>query len=259
VETTFAAVSGARFVERRLGCATIVEGSFAAGFQGVRHAHDGHHFLFVIAGCVEDHGLARAERYDSSAVRESPRADRHLLRAAAPSRVILVTLEDAADVVWPRMPSRRRTHGVKGFPGWHALIRALHAQTPDALDLEERVLELFARDSETDSAASPWLSMLRDRLHDEWRTLPPLGTLCQSIGVSREHLARRFRAVYGCTMREYVRRRQLAFVHEGLFNEMPLALLAREAGYADQSHMTRAVTRAFGRSPLRLRRYLSRR
>lgn len=256
METTTAATSGAHFVERRLDCATVIEGSFAAGFQGVRHAHEGHHFLFVVTGCLEDHGLARVDRYDSSTVRESPLADRHLLRATAHSRVILVTLHDAVDVMWPHMPPRRRAHHVTCFPGRDALVRALQGDDPDAFDLEERVLGLFGRVLNAQSQSSAWLLGLRERLHEEWRTLPPLGDLCQSIGVSREHVARRFRAAFGCTMREYVRRRQLAFVRDGLLGEKPLALLAREARFADQSHMTRAVTQAFGRSPLNLRRHL---
>ncbi|MDB4906557.1 MAG: AraC family transcriptional regulator [Gemmatimonadetes bacterium] len=257
METTVHRAGAALFTERRLASISVMEGSLPAGFMTPRHAHAGHHFLFVASGCVEDHGLARAERYEPGQVRESPDMDRHLLRAPVAARVVLVSLHHRDDVEWPRSPASRRTHPPGSFDA-QALLRALEDDDPCPRELEEHALSLLGR-PRIEECAAPWLRRVRDRLHAGWRDASTLASLCAEAGVSREHVTRSFRAAYGCTMSEYARRLQVEYVRSRLAGDTPLALLAREAGFADQSHMTRVVQQALGAPPGRLREALRRR
>lgn len=69
------------------------------------------------------------------------------------------------------------------------------------------------------------------------------------VGVSSEHAARRFRYFFGVTpsgfRREYRIRRAIAMISGGLTP----ASVAAQCGFADQSHMTRVIKKAMGRTP----------
>ena len=59
----------------------------------------------------------------------------------------------------------------------------------------------------------------------------------------------------GCTIGEYLRRLRADRACRRLADDQaPLAAIAAECGYADQSHMTREIRRRYGRSPSALRR-----
>src|SRR5262249_42596207 len=81
-----------------------------------------------------------------------------------------------------------------------------------------------------------------------------LAELSGALGVHRAHLARAFRDHYGTTIGMYARRlrvqRAVAMIQ---LRDLPLAEIAAASGFADQSHMTRAVSGALGLPPGRLR------
>ena len=80
--------------------------------------------------------------------------------------------------------------------------------------------------------------------------------LARAVAVSERQLLRRFDAAVGYgpkTLYRVIRfRRALALLAGG--QRADLALLASQAGYADQAHLTREVTRMAGRSPAVLAR-----
>jgi AraC family transcriptional regulator len=94
---------------------------------------------------------------------------------------------------------------------------------------------------------------VREALHDSAR-LPSLGELADVAGVHEVHLARAFRASYGCTIGGYFRTvrlgRALAMLRG---SNDAIAEIALACGYADQSHLTRDVRNATGLTPAELR------
>lgn len=67
--------------------------------------------------------------------------------------------------------------------------------------------------------------------------------------------ARVFRRYYGMTPGEYVRRLRLEWALERIQRTaVPLASIALECGFADQSHLTRAFRQRFGLASSRFRR-----
>ncbi|MEW9551082.1 AraC family transcriptional regulator [Nonomuraea sp. NPDC050783] len=68
-------------------------------------------------------------------------------------------------------------------------------------------------------------------------------------GLDRWTLARQFRAAFGTSPTRFRTMRQLDLVRRALRRGTPLREAALEAGFADQSHMTRMFKRAYGLTP----------
>ena len=82
-----------------------------------------------------------------------------------------------------------------------------------------------------------------------------MGEVARDAGVHPVHLARTFRRFFGCTPAEYLRSRrveQAALLVR--VTQRPLAEIALECGFFDQSHLTRAFARVLGVSPAAYRR-----
>jgi AraC family transcriptional regulator len=100
-----------------------------------------------------------------------------------------------------------------------------------------------------------WVVRARDFLRAHAHQSYALDDVARAAGVDRAHLARTFRAVFGCTLGEFVRaarvERAATRLREG---SEPLARIALESGFADQAHFTRTFRDAFGATPARFRR-----
>ena len=82
--------------------------------------------------------------------------------------------------------------------------------------------------------------------------------IARDLGYSRFHVSRVFRRLTGMTMTAYRRRVRIAAAMDRLAGgEADLAALAVDLGFADQSHMTRALRSAVGKPPGRLREQLT--
>jgi AraC family transcriptional regulator len=79
--------------------------------------------------------------------------------------------------------------------------------------------------------------------------------IAAELEVDTRLLARAFREYYGSSIGEYVRNARLDWAAARLVQtEAPLAALALEAGFADQSHFTRSFKRRTGLPPGKYRR-----
>lgn len=95
--------------------------------------------------------------------------------------------------------------------------------------------------------------LMRDRCADHLRLID----IARSIGVHPVHLARGFRQFLGCTPGEYLMRCRMERAVTILRStNLPLADTALQAGFFDQSHLTRAFRLHFGLSPNAYRRII---
>ncbi|HEX5030289.1 MAG TPA: AraC family transcriptional regulator [Candidatus Eisenbacteria bacterium] len=139
-------------------------------------------------------------------------------------------------------------------------LRAELARRDDVtpLAVEGLVSELLAELARTPircpDAGNHWLTRARDLLHDEPGP-QSLGDLAHRIGLHPIYVARAFRARFGCAVGEYVRNLRVERARRLLqHTRLPLAEISAEAGYSDQSHMTRDFRRVFDQSPAAYRR-----
>jgi AraC family transcriptional regulator len=104
-------------------------------------------------------------------------------------------------------------------------------------------------------AAPCWLLRVRDLLHAHCREPLQLSAVAESAGVHPSHLAHAFRRYFGTTMGAYARHVRLTWALDRLATcDDPISVVAIEAGYADQSHLTRACQVGIGEGPAAFRR-----
>jgi len=99
-----------------------------------------------------------------------------------------------------------------------------------------------------------WLGRVSELLHDRFTENLSLGEVAAEAGVSADHLARSFRKCHACSVGEFVRRLRVEFVCQRLAEtDLPLVQVAREAGFTDQSHLTKTFKRHMGVTPAAFR------
>jgi AraC family transcriptional regulator len=139
-----------------------------------------------------------------------------------------------------------------------AELRASDAAAP--LAAEGFALELLAataRDAALDRRIGRpprWLGSAEELLRARTGDAVGLSELADEVGVNAAHLARVFRTRYGVSVGEYGRRLRLDWAAAEIArNDRPIAEIATEAGFADQSHFTRLFRRHVGTTPARFR------
>ncbi|PWB81264.1 MAG: hypothetical protein C3F11_15670 [Methylocystaceae bacterium] len=140
-----------------------------------------------------------------------------------------------------------------------AAARDLGARLGDASDphdrfdlLDEFLIRRFA-DMEAPDRSIVWAM---ERLSA--RNAPTVSEIAAEIGWSRKHLTNRFAAVTGFSSQTYRRLTRFERLSAAIADrpEESLAMLALDAGYHDQSHMTRDVQAFSDMTPGELRRRL---
>jgi AraC family transcriptional regulator len=82
-----------------------------------------------------------------------------------------------------------------------------------------------------------------------------IGRLAEVVGISPSHFLRAFRQTSGQAPHQYVLGRRLALVERlATASDMPLASVAKAAGFSNPSHMTATLKRLRGVTPTELRR-----
>jgi AraC family transcriptional regulator len=221
-----------------------LEVSFASGRRLVVDASEAAGALVLPPG-PPHHGRAGAEGARMLFV--MPAADRVAMMGTSASDVF-------ADPSWWRMP-RVALLG-------RGLLRELAvADDAASLALEGLTLELMSalvrRRGESVHPGPPpaWLRRVREALDDRYgeRELR-IADLAAIAGVDPAHLARRFRAHYGTTAGAYLREIRVQRAADALVRSaVPLAQIALDSGFADQSHFTRVFRTVYGVTPLRWR------
>lgn len=106
--------------------------------------------------------------------------------------------------------------------------------------------------------APAWLRDARDLIEARFGHPVSLRLLAEDAGMHPVYFAAAFRKFFGCSVGEYVRRRRLQRAREKLTDsDAPLAQIALEVGFADQSHFVRTFKRFTGLTPGQYRTFLT--
>jgi AraC family transcriptional regulator len=140
------------------------------------------------------------------------------------------------------------------------LYRSFANQTLSSLELQELCGQMLESVSGSRIAAEKsrpaWLDRALELLHESYRQSLTLEEIAAQIGVHPIHLSRVFRKRYGCTMAEFMNRLRVQFVCRALSNGWAdLAIVASDAGFADQSHLGRVFKSCTGQTPGKFRAF----
>ena len=140
------------------------------------------------------------------------------------------------------------------------LFGTLAAPRPDALGVEEDMVRLLAHVAGRHGnrtprrpAPPPHVARALQRLEEAPQRPATLAELAGLSGVSRYQLLRGFARAVGTTPHAFLVQQRVRLARRLLGRGWRLAEAAVEAGFADQSHMTRAFVRQLGVTPARYR------
>lgn len=244
----------------------LEETVYPGGLHYPRHIHEPAYLAFFLAGALTEQYVARASAFVASTVVYHPPGEEHAFRIAEKGlRALTVEL--------PSEWLQRLMEGEAAFPHrvssvggplaalGRQLARELQAPDPYArLAIEGLVLEVLAgmfrvAAGPEERQAPSWLRRAVALLREQFRENPRLETVAAEVGVHPVHLCRTFGRYYHCTPGEYVRQLRIAYACEALArSETPLAEIALQAGFADQSQLCRMVRAHTGLTPAAYRR-----
>lgn len=121
--------------------------------------------------------------------------------------------------------------------------------------LEEALLLAVGRAAELNRVPQPGrpdeanLSLVIERLSDDFENAPTLDELASLSGTSRYTLVRQFGRSHGLPPMAWLMQLRLQHARDRISAGWTLADTALSCGFSDQSHLTRLFTRQFGHTP----------
>ena len=257
-------MGSARACTRVAGSVDVTEARFPAGAVLERHVHERPIVCVMLEGSFDHVGDRRSRDCTPGTVLIEPVGDPHgnaIRRAGA--RVLVVEPEPSDELLRSvdgllEASAYFRHPGV--FARAHALARELSAKDAAApLALEAGALDLLAVAARLKTyargAEPAWLRRVREMVEDRFRDPLRLSEMAREAGVHPAHLSRAFRDRYRETIHGRVRRLRLEWAARRLVeSDDPIAGIALAAGFADQSHLTRALKAHTGLTPAAYRR-----
>lgn len=258
--------AGERFEARATRWPGVLAVEASSGRSFGRHTHDQFGIGVVLRGAQDSAsgcGQVRArsgdlitvnpnEVHDGRPVQGTPRAWRMLYFDP------MVIARQAVGLGWP--PGAEFQHPVLGDAGAAHAFLCLHEALAGPVAsgwsevAEQELLVLLAGLSgHTAPSASPERLPSVRRARDRIDTAPDqpaaLADLADDAGLSPYHFLRVFKARTGLPPHAYRLQRQLQRARRSLLAGQSIALAALDAGFADQSHLTRHFVRAYGLTP----------
>lgn len=103
----------------------------------------------------------------------------------------------------------------------------------------------------TESRLAPAMAYIKEHYHEP----VSIRAMAQTCGLSIGSFHRQFRDTYLCTPHTYVRQLRVRMsCQELVFSRRPIAVVAAECGFSDQSHFTKEFRRIMGETPRSYRR-----
>lgn len=225
-----------------------------------RHCHESASITLIYSGAIEEATRSGTRRSGVCSLVVKP-ADVYHENVYGPrgARTLQLAIEPALVPELDAVTTYRWHDGGPAARLMVSMLRCVRGNGSHVDDVHTCIIDLLALlgDRTPDSAERcrpTWLDDLREHL-DAYSAEPiSIRTLAESRGLHPVSLARTFRRHYGCSISEYVRRRRIlnacALIDA---EEEALASVAVAAGFADQSHLTRAFKAEVGLPPGRFR------
>jgi AraC family transcriptional regulator len=237
---------------RQIGPYLVSRNRYASGVRLHNHVHRDPFVSFVVRGAYTEHCGRRANLCDPGTVGFHPAGEEHSDHFGRHEGVVLGIQVGGGQEDAPRLRSRFLSGGPEAQLAWH-IAREFQDRCP-ASDL---IVECLATELLSGSGkhgrtrGTPrWLATAVELANDGHAERLRLADVASKAGVHPVHLTRQFRSRLGCTYGEYVRRVRLGRALDRLRgSSRPIVEIAVETGFADQSHLTRAMKTCFGITP----------
>lgn len=261
-------MGSARATTRVVDGLEVTEARFSAGAVLDRHVHERPIVCVMLEGSFDHVGDRRTHDCTPGTVVIEPAGDPHGNRIQRGGARVLVVEPEPRDELMRSLGGALERGAYFRNPGIVARARELAREllardTAAPLALEAGALELLAITARLEVQARgvepAWLRRAREMIEDRFREPLRLTDLAREAGVHPAHLSRVFRQRYRESIAARVRRLRTEWAAERLVDsDDPISAIALAAGFADQSHMTRALRARTGMTPARYRRERSR-
>lgn len=243
----------------------VHDGIYPPSLTIKRHDHELASICVVMAGSYHE-SVGRKQRMATpGTVIVHPAGEHHANRhEAVRTRILTIEIEsdqlaELRDEVHLFDESWHRKDDVLAMFGVRVERAMRHANAASTLSAESLIFELVAgvgRVQRAERHKAPWLTRVRDYLEENTACIPSMSQIAAVAGVHPVHIARTFKEAFGCSVGTYARRLQVAQAVALLqAGHESLSAIADQAGFADQSHMTRMVHAHTGLTPGSWRRH----
>jgi AraC family transcriptional regulator len=237
----------------------LAEIRFPAGYVQARFEPDLAYLAVVLEGCLEKSFGFRSLPLANVALSMPVGASHSACFGVDGARVVIVKPKrdwNAPAGCLERLVELRG--GGYAWLGWRLAGELRASDDAAPLAAEAVALELLAAASRETAGERrrghrpAWLRAAEELLRTRERI--GVGVVADAVGVHPAHLARVFRQRHGISVGDYARRVRLEWAAAQLARtDEPVAVVAAEAGFADQSHFTRRFKQFAGITPARYR------
>jgi AraC family transcriptional regulator len=210
------------------------------------HAHAEAHFMFVTGGRFRT-TAAQANEAVASPLIFNPPGTFHA-DAFESDRGAFFTVTIASELLsHSKVPAMAaQLDGIRERALVRRLMREYADWDADSAEITEELCRELLGEECSGAARPRWLSKAEELL----RRTVSVTDVSRETGIHPTHLIRTFRRFHRCTPAEFARAQRLEQAAQLLARtRLPLAEVALESGFADQSHFTKHFHRAFGVAP----------
>ena len=211
----------------------LLDGAYEERGDGFHIRYEPYTLVFHAAGTVHEDEMFGSCRF--FAVNLLPRWERTIQELGdAPSHVFEM---HGGDPIWVALRLYREF-----------LSRESAEETVEALVYE--LCALIARQNADDPREPAWLAQVDGTIAERFSAPIDIAAIATGIGVHPSHVCRTFRRFRGRTITDALLGARVQHVARRLVESNdPLSAIASDAGFADQSHMTRVFKRLTGYPP----------
>jgi len=221
----------------------------------VRHAHEPAFLTLMLDGQYRETTAQRSLAFDRFTTIYHPSGIEHQDFIGTPG-VRLLMFEFRPELLEGAPTDRSRFRSVRDLSGsmgaWQLLSLYRRAAGADPLEFESGAMRLLARIAPLARTPRdrPSLERAREFVHARFRDRVTMRDIASAAGVHPVHLGQSFHREYGETLGSYVARLRVRAAAEALSgSETPLATIAYDHGFCDQSHFQRVFKRLTGVTP----------
>lgn len=234
---------------------------YSAGCSFPKHGHVDAFFCFVLNGRSEERFNGRCEVLHPGSLIYHPAGFEHSNEWHEAGRCMHVEFVpgfcEGANQARLSEPLLQRRGSRASQTAGRIYDELFQHDSASQLALEGLALVLLAetlREKGRENKVPRWLQRVRDRLYEEYVTVPSLRRIAADAGVHPTYLATSFRQHFGVTVGDFVRSRRVHQARELLSNsDKTLSDVALLLGFSDQSHFCRTFKKQTGLSPLQYR------